>query len=247
MSGALEVLVLAGTAEARALCAGLAALPGVAARASLAGVTRAPAGYAVPVRTGGFGGAEGLARYIAAEGVGAVVDATHPFAAAISRNAVTAAGLSGVPLLRLARPEWRPGPGEDWTEAPDLAAAAAVLPAGARVFLAVGRGSEAAFRGRDDIDVLLRVIEPPTGALPARWTLRVARPPFTLAGEIAALSGFAASHLVCKNAGGEAGRSKLDAAAELGLRVVMVARPALPEAEEAASAEEALAWVAARA
>jgi precorrin-6A/cobalt-precorrin-6A reductase len=247
MGGALRVLVLAGTTEARALCAQLAVLPGLDVRAALAGATRAPTPYTVPVRRGGFGGAAGLARHLAAGGIGALVDATHPFAATISRNAVTAAAIARVPLLRVVRPDWRPGPGDAWIMVPDLASAAAVLPAGARAFLATGRGSEAAFRTRDDLHLLLRVIDPPVAPLPANWTLTVARPPFPVEAEIAALTSFGATHLVCKNAGGKPGRSKLEAAASLGLPVVMVARPLLPEAEEAGGVEAALAWVAARA
>jgi precorrin-6A/cobalt-precorrin-6A reductase len=247
MGGALRVLVLAGTTEARALCAELAALPGLDVRAALAGATRDPAPYTVPVRRGGFGGAAGLARHLAAGGIGALVDATHPFAATISRHAVAAASTAGVPLLRLVRPEWQPGPGEAWTMAADLAAAAALLPAGARVYLATGRGSEVAFRTRGDLHLHLRVIDPPAAPLPANWTLTVARPPFTVEAEIAAFTEFGVTHLVCKNAGGASGRTKLDAAARLSLPVMMVERPALPATEEAASVAEALAWVRARA
>jgi precorrin-6A/cobalt-precorrin-6A reductase len=247
MSVPFRVLVLAGTAEARAICAELAARPGLDARAALAGVTRDPAPYAVPTRRGGFGGAEGLARHLSGEAIDALIDATHPFATTISRNAVTAATTARVPLLRLVRPEWHPGPGDAWTVVPDLATAAAVLPAGARAYLATGRGSEAAFRARDDLHLHLRVIDPPAAPLPANWTLTVARPPFPVEAEIAALTGFEATHLVCTNAGGETGRGKLDAAATLGLPVVMVARPPLPAAEEAAGVAEALNWVLARA
>lgn len=242
-----RVLVLAGTAEARALCAALVATPGIDARAALAGATRDPAPYAVPLRTGGFGGPEGLAAHLRAEAVDALVDATHPFAARISQNAARAAKAAGVPLLRLVRPPWAPEPGEDWRCVPDLAAAAAVLPAGARAFLATGRGSAPAFLGRGDIAFLLRAIDPPAVPLPANWTLALGRPPFSLEAETAALASFAATHLVAKNAGGAPGRSKLTAAARLGLPIVMVARPVLPPATEVAGIDAALAWLAKRA
>ncbi len=50
--------------------------------------------------------------------------------------------------------------------------------------------------------------------------------------------------VVSKNSGGEATKAKLEAARALGLPVIMVRRPELPEAPESvASVEEALAWL----
>jgi precorrin-6A/cobalt-precorrin-6A reductase len=237
-SAAHEVLLLAGTAEARALAARLATAPGVATVASLAGATRAPAGYAVPVRTGGFGGAAGLAAWLRANGSAALIDATHPFAARMQANAAEACAAAGVPRLRLLRPEWPARPG--WIGVPSLPAAAAALPAGARVLLTSGRAA-APFAGRADCRFWLRSIEPV--ALPAAMAPIVARPPFAPADELALMRRLGITHLVAKNSGGDA--AKLDAAERLGVAVVMVARPARPPGPAVATAEEALLWLAA--
>jgi precorrin-6A/cobalt-precorrin-6A reductase len=140
-----RILILGGTGEARALAARLA--PRHAVTLSLAGRTRAPAPQPVPTRTGGFGGPEGLARYLEAEGIDTLIDATHPFARQISLNARAAAALAGTRLLALSRPPWTPVPGDRWTPVPDMAAAARALgETPARVFLAIGRQEASAFR-----------------------------------------------------------------------------------------------------
>ena len=57
----LNVLILGGTSEASALARALAADARFDAVLSLAGVTKTPASQPIPVRSGGFGGADGLA------------------------------------------------------------------------------------------------------------------------------------------------------------------------------------------
>ncbi|MGF1501364.1 MAG: precorrin-6A/cobalt-precorrin-6A reductase [Paracoccaceae bacterium] len=224
------VLILAGTAEARALAARLTADPDLAPLAALAGVTERPAPYPCPVRRGGFGGTDGLAGALATLEAEALIDATHPFAATISANALAAAQTAAVPLLVLARPPWTPEPGDAWATYPSLGHALATLPAGARVFLATGRGGakEAApfFAARPDLQGLARTIEPPGPLAPNLAAIRGA--PGPLAKEIALLRAHRISHLVAKNAGGAQGRSKLDAARHLGLAVALIARPAPP-------------------
>lgn len=237
-----RVLLLAGTGEARRLAGALA--PDHDVTASLAGATAAPTAYPCPVRIGGFGGAEGLQAYLRDEGVDAIVDATHPFAARISANAVAAAAAAGVALIRLARPPWTRRRGETWIEAPHLDAAAAALPAGARAFLATGRSSLAAFAGRTDCHLFLRVIDRPETPFPGAGEYVVARPPFDEAAERALLSRLGATHLVVKNAGGVAGRTKLDAAALLGLPVIVVARPMEQSAAPEMAAEDITRWLA---
>lgn len=206
---------------------------------SLAGRTQAPGPQPVPVRSGGFGGAEGLARYLAAEGIGLLVDATHPFARQISRNAGAAAGIAGVPLLILERPPWRAGAGDRWTAVPDMAAAAAALGETPRsVFLAIGRQEAGAFRAAPQHRYLLRVIDPPEpGTLPGA-TILAARGPFDEAEEGALLLRHGIEVVVAKNSGGAAGWPKLAAARALGLPVVLVDRAETPGA--AASVEEML-------
>lgn len=239
-----HILILGGTGEARALAARLAAQTGTRVTLSLAGRTRDPAPQPVPVRSGGFGGAEGLARYLAAERVDILVDATHPFARRISQNAAEAAALTGTPLFTLQRPPWAPGPGDRWTPVPDMAAAAQALgPDPARVFLAIGRQEAGAFRAAPQHSYLLRCIEPPEpDALPGA-TVLTARGPFSEAAERALLQTHAIDVLVTKNSGGSATYPKLAAARALALPVVMVDRP--PLAGAAPDVETLLAHLAA--
>lgn len=231
-----DVLLLAGTAEARAL-AGLLAERGVDSVASLAGATRAPAAYAVPVRTGGFGGGEGLLCWLRQHRVRAVIDATHPFAARMPWNAAEACAAAGVPRLRLVRPEWAVRPG--WRVVGSAGEAASALPAGARVLLTTGREA-GPFAARTDCRFWLRSIEPVE--LPPHIEPIVARPPFGLEAELALMRRLSVTHLVSKNAGGDA--AKLDAAGALGVAVVMVTRPAVPPGPLVTTVDEALAWIA---
>lgn len=234
-----RVLVLAGTAEGRAVAERLAAEPNLDVTASFAGVTSAPAPIAAPTRTGGFGGAAGLADYVRVEAVAALIDATHPFAARMAANAATACAETGTPRLKLLRPAWEPT--GDWRPCRSLAAAAAALPSRARVLVTSGRKEIAPFAARTDVTCLLRLIEPVAG-LPPHMTQLTARPPFPLEEEHALMRRHAVTHLVAKNAGG-AGRAKLDAAARLGIPVLMVERPALPPGPTVATVDEAVAWL----
>jgi precorrin-6A/cobalt-precorrin-6A reductase len=233
-----HVLILAGTAEARALAGALAALPGLRVTVSLAGLTSAPAPIAAETRTGGFGGAEGLAAWLRAHRVAALIDATHPFAARMAANAARACAATGTPRLKLLRRPWRPA--GDWRPCPDIAAAAAALPPGARPLVTTGRKEVAPFAARPDLACLLRVIEPVPG-LPAHVIQIVARPPFTLDAELALMRAHAITHLVAKNAGG-AGRAKLEAAVGLGLPILMVERPAPPAGPLTETVADAVAW-----
>jgi precorrin-6A/cobalt-precorrin-6A reductase len=241
-----RVLILGGTTEASALGRALAAMPGVEATMSFAGRTSAPVRHAIPTRIGGFGGVEGLATWMRDQGTERLIDATHPFAARISANAVAAARTAGVPLLRIERPAWRPGPGNDWTELPDVAGAVAALGAHPRrVFLTVGRLELAAFAKAPHHHYLVRTIDTPAvDDLPPDHALLLDRGPYTLAGETELMRRHGVDVLVTKNSGGEATRAKLDAARDLGLPVLLVARPVLPPAETVETVEEALVWIA---
>jgi len=237
-----RVLLLAGTTEATRLAEALADDHDVIS--SLAGATRAPAPRPGRLRTGGFGGAAGLADYLRHQQVEAAIDATHPFAAVMPHNAAAAAAVAGVPLCRVLRPPWRPGPGDRWVEVADLTAAAEALEAlGAqRVLLSVGRQSTGPFASVDAW-FLVRAIEPPT-VLPARHEVLLDRGPFALDGERRLLRDHAVDAVVTKNAGGAATAAKLTAARELGLPVVVVARPPQPEVTTVGEVAQALAWLA---
>ncbi len=212
---------------------------------SLAGRVRKPLLPEGEVRIGGFGGAEGLRSWLAANDVAAMVDATHPFAAAISLNAAVAARVSGVPLVHLRRPGWAERAGDRWIRVPDLAAAAREVAAlGSRVFLTIGRQGVDAFAGLDRPWFLIRAIDPPEGALPPRYELLLARGPFALEGEARLLAERRIDVLATKDSGGEQTEAKLAAARAAGIPVVVVDRPPLPEgARIVESAAQALDWL----
>ncbi|MDD2705783.1 MAG: cobalt-precorrin-6A reductase [Acidocella sp.] len=239
------VLLLGGTTEASRMARALAGA-GVAGVFSYAGRTDTPLPQPMPTRIGGFGGVEGLADYLRAEAVTHVIDATHPFAVQMSRNAVTACTQTGIPLLALERPPWVPQAGDDWQNLPSQEAALAALPmAPARVFLAIGKQGVAAFAARPEHHYLLRLVDPPAAPPPLpNAEIVLARGPFTLADDLALLRGYGIELIIAKNAGGEGARAKLDAARALGLRVLMIERPTPPTRQVAANVEDALSWLA---
>ncbi|MEV6832948.1 cobalt-precorrin-6A reductase [Streptomyces sp. NPDC051133] len=225
-----HVLILGGTTEARRLAADLAARPGVRVTTSLAGRVARPAAVAGELRVGGFGGAEGMADWLRAHRVDALVDATHPFAGTITAHAARAAALTGVPLVVLRRPGWRPVPGDRWYDVPSLSGAAEALPGlGRRIFLSTGRLGLAAFAHLTAQHFVVRSVEPPEPPLPPHTELLLARGPFMLADERELLRTRRIDVLVTKDSGGGATSAKLTAARELGLPVVVVRRPSLPQ------------------
>lgn len=224
-----HVLILGGTTEARELAAALAGRPGVRVTTSLAGRVARPGAIAGEVRVGGFGGAEGLADWLRAEHVDALVDATHPFARAITAHAARAAAVTGVPSLVLRRPGWHPGPRDRWHPVDSLAEAAESLPGlGRRVFLTTGRMELAAFAHLTALHFVVRSVEPPEAPMPPHTEVILARGPFTVADESALLHDHRIDVLVTKDSGGAATAAKLTAARELALPVVVVRRPPLP-------------------
>lgn len=237
------MLLLGGTGEARRLAGRLDGDPAVEAISSLAGRTAAPRPVPGRVRVGGFGGADGLAAWLRDERIDAVVDATHPFAARMTGNAVRACEDAGVPLLVLRRPGWTRGPGDDWRRVPSLAAAAADLP-GERVFLTTGRTGLAAFAGDDRRRFVVRSVDPPGPPMPPRTTVVLARGPFTVEDEAALMRGHRVDVLVTKDSGGAMTAAKLTAARDLGVPVVMVDRPPVPDGVPVAeTVEDAAAWL----
>ncbi|MFJ8471654.1 cobalt-precorrin-6A reductase [Kitasatospora sp. NPDC094011] len=240
-----HVLVLGGTTEGRALAAALDGRPGLRVTSSLAGRVAQPRLPVGDVRIGGFGGPDGLAAWLRTEAVDAVVDATHPFAAGMSHNAALAAAATGVPLLVLRRPGFAPVAGDRWHRVPSLAAAAELLPGlGRRVFLSSGRQGIAAFAHLDRLHFLSRSVDPPEPPLPASLDVLLDRGPFTLDGERALLREHRIDVVVTKDSGGAATAPKLTAARELGLPVVVVERPPVPDGVPVApDVEQAVRWL----
>lgn len=238
----MTVVILGGTAEARQLAAVLVA-DGVDVVSSLAGRVGSPSLPRGRVRLGGFGGVSGLAEYLLDQRAAALVDATHPFAATISGNAVRAASLADIPLVRLERPGWRKHPrAEFWTWVPDAAAALAAADSSRRPFLTTGRQTLASFVSWADRDVVIRLVDPPVTALPARWTVILSRGPYDYSGERQILSEHAIDVLLTKDSGGAHTVAKLDAAGDLGIPVVIIARPEQPSVRTLRTVAEAAAW-----
>lgn len=217
----------------------------LAAVYSYAGRTETPMAQPIHMRVGGFGGVEGLKAYLVTEGITHVIDATHPFAAGMSSNAVAACTATGTPLIGLERAPWVPDEGDRWVKVPDIGAAVAAL-AGPpqRVFLAIGRQHLDPFANAPQHDYLLRLVDPPTGPLPLpKARVIVARGPFDVAGDTALMQSHGTEIVVAKNAGGKGAVAKIAAARALGLPVVMIDRPVIPTRPVAHSVKTVMDWL----
>ena len=238
----MTIVILGGTAEARQLAATLVA-DGADIISALAGRVSDPNLPAGRVRVGGFGGPDGLAEYLRDPQVTALVDATHPFAATISANAVQAADRSGTPLVRLERTGWSEHPrAASWVWVPDAAAAREAADSARRPFLTTGRQSLSDFVAWADRDVLIRLVDPPSEQLPQRWRVIMSRGPYSYSGECEILREHAVDVLLSKDSGGTHTVAKLDAAGDLGIPVVIITRPKLPPARTFSTVAEAAAW-----
>jgi precorrin-6A/cobalt-precorrin-6A reductase len=241
----VRVLILGGTGDAADLAAKLAAFPSISVISSLAGRTSQPLSPVGAVRSGGFGGVSGLVAYLKAEHIGALIDATHPFAQQISWHAAQAAEETGVSYLRLARPAWQETQEDNWIEVVAVEAAAMAIPTSARrVFLTIGRQQLAPFAALPQVWFLMRSIDPPDEKLTIpNGQVLLARGPFSLEQERQLLQDYHIDLLVSKNSGGNATYAKIIAARELQIPVVMVQRPEMPAGETVADGEGAIAWL----
>jgi precorrin-6A/cobalt-precorrin-6A reductase len=241
----IQILILGGTAEARQLASTLADRKIFALTLSLAGRTAEPVEQAVPVRRGGFGGADGLAHYLRDQRIDVLIDATHPYAEVISTNAVKAAADARVRLLALRRPAWKEIAGDNWIEVATVADAVAALDQmPRRVFVTLGRKELRPLEAAPQHFYLVRSVdpvEPPLAVPHAEYV--TARGPFSEAEDRALLERHRIEAIVAKNSGGSATYGKIAAARALGLPVIMLARPALPEVDTVNSVEEVLAWL----
>ena len=241
----LKTLILGGTAEASDLAARVAGDARFEATISLAGVTKTPKQQALPVRIGGFGGADGLAEYLRVNAIQALIDATHPFAAIISANAFAAAAKLGVPYLVVHRPPWTKVAGDQWIAAPTMGAAADELGrTRRRVFLTVGRKDLAPFVSAPQHHYVIRSVDaPPPEMLPPDVLVITARGPFNKSDEAALLDAHRIDVLVTKNSGGSAASAKLAAARARQIPVVMIERPPPPSGQQLGTAAAAFDWL----
>ncbi|UWQ40419.1 cobalt-precorrin-6A reductase [Leisingera aquaemixtae] len=239
-----RILLLGGTTEASALAKTLAGA-GMDAVFSYAGRTAHPVSQPLPTRVGGFGGIEGFAAYLEAENITHVVDATHPFAAQMSSNAVHACEAAGVPLCAFERPAWQAGEGDQWLHTDSIEEAVNALPdTPARVFLAIGKQNLTQFAAKPQHHYLLRLVDAPEADLTLpHTTVEIARGPFDAAGDTALMQRHAITHVVAKNAGGAGAAAKLTAARNLALPVIMIGRPEVPQRPVMGSVAEVMAWL----
>lgn len=240
-----SILILGGTAEARKLADGLAGDPRFTTELSLAGRTRAPAEQAVPVRIGGFGGAEGLATYLKDKAITILIDATHPYAARMSRNAAEAAKLADVPLIALRRSPWQQQSGDRWIEVGSVREAVDALGETPRkVFLTLGRQELLPFEAAPQHHYLIRSVDPVEPPLDVPQAIYLtSRGPFAELDEMRLLQEHSIDVIVAKNSGGPSSYGKIAAAGTLGIEVILVRRPDLPDVPSVETIEEMLAWL----
>jgi precorrin-6A/cobalt-precorrin-6A reductase len=241
---AKHVLLLAGSGEARAIAAGLAARPGLRVTASQLHEPRVAAPLPVPTRFGGFGGAAGFERFMRDEAVAAVLDAAHPFAVRVGARAARFCAAHGLPYARVLRPAWHAEPGDTWLEVPDEAGAVAALRPGQRVFTTTGLASLDVLSGATSVRLFVRRLRgEPVPSMPPHVTFVHDTGPFTVADEVATLRALRIDLLLVKNSGGAASFTKLQAARDLGLPVILIARPAQPEGPVLSDVAATLDWV----
>lgn len=240
----LKILILGGTQEASELAKKAANLTSIEVKISLAGRT-SQAAASKNLRIGGFGGVTGLIEYLESEKIDLLIDATHPFAAKISQNAAIAAENLGIPRLMLIRQQWEAIQGDEWIEVENIKSAVEILPSlSKRVFLTIGRQEVTAFSQLENIWFLMRSIEKPSSDIVlSKGLLLLERGPFDKDLEKQLLDKHNIDTVVSKNSGGDATYAKIIAARELGIKVVMVKRPMLPEGEWVEYVESALKWI----
>ena len=241
-----RLLILGGTGEAIQLAKKAANLPGLKVIFSLAGLTNKSVNGTVLTRIGGFGGVTGLIQYLRNEAIDLLIDATHPFAARISSNAATASHELGLPRLMLIRPQWE-DVSKSWIGVDSLESAAISLKKcqARRVFLAIGKQQLAVFSHLQDMWFLMRMLEPITeNVVIPPGKLILSKGPFEVSAEKQLLLDYQIDTVVSKNSGGNATYGKILAAAELGIKVIMIQRPRMPSGERVGNVDGAMAWLA---
>ncbi len=240
----MKILLLAGSGEGRRLAKRLHDT-GHDVLASLAGATNEAARYDCPVRIGGFGGEQGFRDFISEFRPDLIIDATHPFAHQISVRTHAVCQGEDIAYLQVLRPPWRPSEGDTWHMIDTPAEARPYILPNARVFLATGRQTLKSFGNLQDCYLICRQIDPPETPFPfPNGEYLVGRPPFSIEDEVCLFKELRVDVIVVKNAGGDASRSKLDAAKALKMPVVMINRPPRLEADIVTSVSDAERWVA---
>jgi len=240
-----RVLILGGIGDSLKLTALASTIPGLEVINSLAGRTRQPVMTSTPTRIGGFGGVSGLTDYLREQKIDLLVDATHPFASKISWNAAIATSQLNIPRLMLVRPAWKKIEGDRWLEVENNEIAVKVLPElGSRIFLSIGRQELGSYTHLKHLWFLIRALDiPQTDNLVPPGKILTQRGPFSVEEERSLLQKYEIEAVVSKNSGGDATYPKIIAARELGIPVVMIQRPSLPEGEKVSNVESAVSWI----
>jgi precorrin-6A/cobalt-precorrin-6A reductase len=239
-----KLLILGGTGDALGLAERVQRMPGITVISSLAGRTQQPVLPVGQIRTGGFGGEQGLVDYLRSNQIDFLIDATHPFARQISENAAGAALACEMPFLVLARSAWSATPDDHWLEVADHQAAADLLPQlGQRIFLTIGRQELGFYAHLQDLWFLMRSIDPPDLPAIPPGEMLLAKGPFDLDSERELLLKYQIQAIVSKNSGGEATYAKILAARALGLPVVMIQRSKTPAGERVDNLKGAIEWL----
>lgn len=237
------LLLLAGTRQAREIANALTGeeIPVIA---SLAGATRDPLIMTVKTRRGGFGGRNEFTRFLTDTGITAILDATHPFAARMTTRSFDVACTLDIPYMQLLRPEWVPENGDRWTMVANENQAAQHIQDGETVFLATGRQTLDRFANLSRCRLICRQIDPPNDPFPfPNGEFLLGRPPFSVADEVTLFKRLGIDWLVVKNAGGEASKTKLTAARQLKIPVIMIEQPAPSGAPTVTNVHAALDWI----
>lgn len=261
------ILLIGGTSETAPLAEGLARA-GYDTLVSTA--TRIPLAIGDHPRISRRSGRldeEGLVSLVRQRGIGAIVDAAHPYAVAAHRAARAAAARLEIPYLafrRAASPELPGGvahrggtaPADPIRFASDHAEAARLAFADGRpVLLTTGSRNLAPYAQaarRTGIPLAVRILDAPESHAACRAAgisagqVITGRGPFSIQDNLAAIRRFAAGVVVTKESGGAGGiGEKLEAAARAGCRVVVIRRPEAPAAHSFDSPEALIAALAA--
>ncbi|MDH5188024.1 MAG: cobalt-precorrin-6A reductase [Rhodospirillaceae bacterium] len=249
-----KILVLGGTSEGIQITKAIASAKNLSDTTeifySLAGRTNNVPDIPAKVRIGGFSstninGVDGLVEYLTEQKIDLLIDATHPFAEQISANATSAANKVGIAVLRLERKAWKMPENSDVLYVPDMAEAASVVARTARrVLLTIGSKDLDAFTAIDKVHFVVRMIEPPKTTSPLDdFEIITGRPPFDLIDEENLMRHHDIDVLVSKASGGAATFSKIQAASNVGARIILIRRPPPPEGEAVEEIAAALEWI----